>query len=96
MLAELDAICLKSATKPMFIKRAYVKECDVDSNANFVHQSVTDSCSAGLVCLGAVPQEKVYEIENAFASSGGFFRFYDSSTFTHYTALDLVADLILR
>lgn len=96
VLAELDAICLKSATKPMFIKRAYVKDCDVDSNANFIHQSVTDSGAAGLVCVGAVPQEKVYEIENAFASSGGFFRYYDSSTFTHSSALDLVADLILR
>ncbi|MDP2867028.1 MAG: hypothetical protein Q8O90_12365, partial [Elusimicrobiota bacterium] len=96
VLAELDAICLKSATKPMFIKRAYVKDCDVDSNANFVHQSVTDSGAAGLICVGAVPQEKVYEIENAFASSGGFFRYYDSSTFTHSSALDLVADLILR
>lgn len=96
VLAELDAICLKSAAKPMFIKRAYVKDCDVDSNANFIHQSVADSGAAGLVCVGAVPQEKVYEIENAFASSGGFFRFYDSSTFTHSSALDLVADLILR
>lgn len=96
VLAELDAICLKSSTKPMFIKRAYVKDCDVDSNANFIHQSVTDSGAAGLICVGAVPQEKVYEIENAFSSSGGFFRYYDSSTFTHSSALDLVADLILR
>lgn len=96
VLAELDAICLKSATKPMFIKRAYVKDCDVDSNANFIHQSVADSGAAGLVCVGAVPQEKVYEMENAFASSGGFFRYFDSSTFTHSSALDLVADLILR
>lgn len=96
VLAELDAICLKSATKPMFIKRAYVKDCDVDSNANFIHQSVADSGASGLVCVGAVPQEKIYEIENAFTSSGGFFRYYDSSTFTHSTALDLVADLILR
>ena len=96
VLAELDAICLKSAAKPMFIKRAYVKDCDIDSNANFVHQSVTDSGAAGLVCLGGVPQEKVYEIENVFASSGGFFRYYDSSTFTHSSALDLISDLIVR
>lgn len=96
VLAELDAICLKSATKPMFIKRAYVKDCDVDSNANFILQSVTDSGAAGLICVGAVPQEKVYEIENAFSSTGGFFRYYDSSAFTHSSALDLVADLILR
>ena len=96
VLAELDSICLKSATKPMFIKRAYVKACDIDSNANFVHQSVADSGAVGLVCIGDVPQDKVYEIENVFASSGGFFRYYDSSTFTHSSALDLITDLILR
>jgi len=96
VLAELDAICLKSATKPMFIKRAYVKECDIDANPNVVHQSVADAGAAGLVCVGAVPQEKIYEIENAFASSGGFFRYYDPSAFTHSSALDLVADLIVR
>jgi len=95
-LAELDAICLKSATKPMFIKRASVKECEPDVNPNYVVQTVTDAGAQGLVCLGSVPQEKVYEIENAFGTSGGFFRYYDSSTFSHSAALDLVADLILR
>lgn len=95
-LAELDAICLKSAAKPMFIKRASVKECDPDVNPNYVLQTVTDAGAQGLVCLGSVPQEKVYEIENAFGTSGAFFRYYDSSTFSHSAALDLVADLILR
>lgn len=95
-LAELDAICLKSSTKPMFIKRASVKVCDPDVNPNYVIQTVTDAGAQGLVCLGSVPQEKVYEIENAFGTSGGFFRYYDSSTFSHSAALDLVADLILR
>ncbi|PKM98820.1 MAG: hypothetical protein CVU79_00815 [Elusimicrobia bacterium HGW-Elusimicrobia-3] len=95
-LAELDAICLKSPTKPMFIKRASVKECDPDVNPNYVIQTVTDAGAQGLICLGSVPQEKVYEIENAFGTSGGFFRYYDSSTFSHSAALDLVADLILR
>ncbi|HAN04908.1 MAG: hypothetical protein A2X30_03560 [Elusimicrobia bacterium GWB2_63_16] len=95
-LAELDAICLKSAAKPMFIKRASVKECEPDVNPNYVLQTVTDAGAQGLICLGSVPQEKVYEIENAFGTSGGFFRYYDSSTFSHSAALDLVADLILR
>ncbi|HAT73041.1 MAG TPA: hypothetical protein DCS63_09525 [Elusimicrobia bacterium] len=96
VLAELDAICLKSATKPMFIKRASVRECAADVNANYVLQAVTDAGAQGLVCVGAIPQEKIYEIENAFSSSGGFFRHYDSASFSHSTALDLVSDLILR
>lgn len=96
VLAELDAICLKSAAKPMFIKRVSVRECEPDVNANFVLQSVTDSGAHGLVCLGAVPQEKVYEIDSAFGQAGAFFRHYDSSAFSHSAALDLVIDLILR
>ncbi len=96
VLSELDAICLNSPYKPMFVKRIYVKECDTDSNANFIHQSVADSGAAGLVCVGAIPQEKVYEIENAFSSSGGFFRYYEAATFGHSAALDFVLDLIVR
>lgn len=96
VLAELDAICLKSSVKPMFVKRAAVKECDPDANPNFILQSVTEAGAQGLVCLGSVPQDKIYELENTFSSSGGFFRYYDSSTFSHSSALDLVTDLILR
>lgn len=96
VLAELDAICLKSSVKPMFVKRAAVRECDPDANPNFIQQSVTEAGALGLICLGTVPQDKVYELENTFSSSGGFFRYYDSSTFSHSAALDLVTDLILR
>ncbi len=96
LLAELDAICLKSADKPMFIRRASVRECEADVNANYVLQSVNDAGANGLICVGAIPQEKVYEIESVFNSAGGFFRHYDSSNFGHSAALDLVMDLILR
>ncbi len=96
VLAELDAICLKSVSKPMFLKRAILKECELEINANYVHQLATDSGAVGVVCLGDVPQEKVYEVENVISSSGGFFRHYDLQSFSHSAALDLVADLLLR
>jgi hypothetical protein len=96
VLAELDAICLKSASKPMFVKRSSVRECAPDMNANYILQTVTDAGAQGLVCVGSVPQEKLYEIESAFSTSGGFFRHYDSAGFSHSSALDLVTDLILR
>ncbi|MHB0996227.1 MAG: DNA polymerase III subunit gamma/tau domain-containing protein [Elusimicrobiales bacterium] len=96
VLAELDAICLKSQTKPMFVRRSAVKECEADINSNVVLQMVHDSSAIGLVCVGSVPQEKVYELENTFSGGNSFFRHYDSSTFSHSAALDLVADLILR
>ena len=96
VLAELDSICLKSAVKPMFIKRSAVNECDPEANPNFVQQSVTESGAQGLICLGNIPPDKVSEIEGAFAASGGFFRYYDSSSFSHSAALDLVTDLIVR
>lgn len=96
VLAELDAICLKSPSKPMFIRRASVRECASDMNANYILQMTTDVGAIGLVCVGAIPQEKIYEVENVFTSSGGFFRHYDSANFSHSAALDLVSDLILR
>ncbi len=96
VLAELDSICLKSASKPMFIKRASVREFEPGMSAEPLQQSVTESGAQGLVCLGSIPQEKIYELDNVFASSGGFFRYYDSSMFSHSAALDLVTDLILR
>ena len=96
VLAELDSICLKSAVKPMFIKRAAVRECDPDVNPNFLRQSATESGAQGLVCLGNVPGDKISEIEGVFSAANGFFRYYDSNTFNHSAALDLVTDLIVR
>ena len=96
VMAELDAICLKSPSKPMFVRRAMVRECTADMNANYILQMASDSGAVGLVCVGAIPQEKIYEVENVFTSSGNFFRHYDSSSFNHSVALDLVSDLILR
>ena len=97
VLAELDSICLRSASKPMFIKRASVMEFEPGMSAEPLQRSVAESGAQGLVCLGSIPQEKIYELDNVFTSSSvGFFRYYDSSTFSHSTALDLVTDLILR
>lgn len=96
VMAELDAICLKSQTKPMFVKRSAVKEFEPDVNSNVLLQLVHDSAAIGMVCVGNVPQEKVYELENTFSGGNSFFRHYDSSSFSHSAALDLVTDLILR
>lgn len=96
LLAELDAICSRSLETPMFVKRAGVQQLDVDMNANFVLQTTTDSGAVGLVCVGEVPQEKLYEIENVFNSSGAMFRHYDRATFNHSAMLDLLLEVILR
>lgn len=96
VLAELDSICLKSPDKPMFVKRASVSECDPNLNGNYIMQTVTDSGAQGLICVGAIPQEKIYEVESVFTAANGFFRHYDSSSFTRSAALDLVLDIILR
>ncbi|HAH31136.1 MAG TPA: hypothetical protein DCL44_02360 [Elusimicrobia bacterium] len=96
ILFELDAICLKSETKPMFVRRAFVKVLEQDINPNFVLQSVSDSKAAGLVCAGNIPQEKISELENVFSPSGILFRHLNAENFTHSSALDLVVELIMR
>ncbi|HNW43415.1 MAG TPA: hypothetical protein PKI19_02855 [Elusimicrobiales bacterium] len=96
LLAEIDAVCLRSQASPMFVKRAAVKMFDPDLNSNFILQTVTDSGAAGLVCVGSIPQEKVYEIENIFTSSGVYFKHFDSESFSHSAVLDMLLELILR
>lgn len=96
LLAELDAICQRSQTTPMFIKRTSVRPFDPDMNANFVLQTVTDSGAVGLVCVGEVPQEKLYEMENIFGSAGAYLRHYDLDSFSHTAMLDLLLEVILR
>jgi len=58
ILLELDAICLKSETKPMFVRRAFVKVFEQDTNPNLALQNVSDSKASGLICAGNIPQEK--------------------------------------
>ncbi|PIU17715.1 MAG: hypothetical protein COT18_12595 [Elusimicrobia bacterium CG08_land_8_20_14_0_20_59_10] len=96
LLMELDTVCLRSQTSPMFIRRAGVKVFEQDMNPNFVAQTVNDSGAKGLICIGGVPQEKVYEIENVFASSGVYFKHFDSTSFSHSAVLDLLLEVILR
>jgi hypothetical protein len=96
VLSELDSICLKSAAKPMFVKRAYVRECEHDTNANYILQTAADAGAQAIVCSGSVPQDKLFELENACASSGVMFKHYDQASFGHSAALDLVMELILR
>jgi hypothetical protein len=96
VLATLDAICLKSESRPMFIKRAFVKPCGDDMRGAMAQQMVSDAGAAGLICVGSVSQEALYDIENAFGSSGSFFRHFSQDSFGLTSALDSVLDLILK
>jgi hypothetical protein len=96
VLATLDAICLKSESRPMFIQRAFVKPCGDDMRGAMAQQMVADAGAAGLICVGSVSQEALYDIENAFGSSGSFFRHFSQESFGLTSALDSVLDLILK
>ena len=96
VLSELDAICLKSQSNPMFVRRAFVRVFELNTNPNFMFQAVADAKADGLILTGTLPQDKVYELESVFSSSGGLFRRLTEDTFNHSSALDLVSELILR
>ncbi len=96
MLKELDSICLKSPSKPMFIKRGFVLVCAPGVSGNVYMQKVADAGAAGLICIGNIPQENIYEMENVFTAGGVFFRHFPREAFTHSVALDLVTELILK
>ncbi|MEI7481454.1 MAG: hypothetical protein WCK75_03810 [Elusimicrobiota bacterium] len=96
MLKELDSICLKSTSKPMFIKRGFVMVCAPGVSGNVYMQKVADAGAAGLICMGNIPQENIYEMENVFTAGGVFFKHFPRAAFTHSAALDLVTEFILR
>jgi len=96
MLKELDSICLKSPSKPMFIKRGFVMVCAPGVSGNVYMQKVADAGAAGLICMGNIPQENIYEMENVFTAGGVFFRHFPRAAFTHSAALDLVTEFILK
>ena len=96
LLAELDSICLSSPSKPMFIKRGFVMVCTPGVSGNVYMQKVADAGAAGLICVGNVPQENIYEVENVFTSGGVFFRHFPREAFSHSSVLDLVAELMLK
>lgn len=96
VLAELDAICLKSPSNPMFIKRGFVSVCVPGISGTVYMQKVADAGAVGLVCVGNVPQETIYEVENVFTAGGVFFRHFPREAFSHSAALDLVAEFILK
>ena len=96
VLKELDSICLKSPSKPMFIKRGFVLVCAPGVSGNVYMQKVADAGAAGLICMGNIPQENIYEMENVFTAGGVFFRHLPRAAFTHSAALDIVTELILK
>ena len=73
-----------------------VDVCGTGINGNVVLQKVADAKALGLLCLGSVPQETVYEVENVFTAAGVFFKHYTRETFNHSVALDLVMEFILK
>ena len=96
MLAELDAICLKSTSKPIFIKRGFVQACAPGVSGPVYMQKVADAGAMGLILVGNVPQDNVYELENVFIAGGVFFRHFPQEAISHSSALELVTELILK
>jgi hypothetical protein len=80
----------------MFIKRGFVQIFTPGLGGTVYMQKVADSGSVGLISVGNVPQENVYEVENVFTAGGVFFRHFPREALTHSAALDLVTEFILK
>ena len=96
VLTELDAICLKSASKPMFIKRGFVQAFNPEVNGNAYLQKVSEAGAMGLICLGNIPKDCVYDMENIFNAGVTFFRHFSREAFTRSAVLDLISELMLK
>jgi hypothetical protein len=95
ILNTMDTICLKSETKPMFIKRPLVKACEPHLRGDSAQALVTENGAIGLICIGDLPSEMIYDIENVFNSNKMFLQHINKEKFSHELIVDIVADLIL-
>ncbi|MBU2529661.1 MAG: hypothetical protein KKD35_01375, partial [Elusimicrobia bacterium] len=91
----MDAICLKSATKPMFIKRPVVQICGSDLRGASAQALVTEHGALGIICVGEMPSEMIYDIENVFANNKMVFKNITNENFSHELIVDIITDLIL-
>ncbi len=95
ILNTMDAICLKSETKPMFIKRPVVKVCEPHLRGDSAQALVVENGAMGLVCIGDLPSEMIYDIENVFNIKTMFLRHIEKEKFSRELIVDMVVDLIL-
>ncbi|MCG2725751.1 MAG: hypothetical protein L6420_05770 [Elusimicrobia bacterium] len=95
ILNTMDAICLKSESKPMFVKRPLVKVCEPEMKGDSAQALVTEYGAMGLICVGDMPQEMIYDIENVFNTNKIFFRHIERENFNYSFIVDIISDLIL-
>ncbi|MDA3823839.1 MAG: hypothetical protein PF450_14680, partial [Bacteroidales bacterium] len=95
ILNTMDVICLKSETKPMFIKRPVVKVCEPHVRGDSAQELIAEHSALGLICVGDMPSEIIYDIENVFNTKKMFFKHVNKESFNHELIVDIVADLIL-
>ena len=95
ILNTMDMICLKSETKPMFVKRPVVKVCEPHMRGDSAQTLVSENEAMGIICVGDMPSEMIYDIENVFSTNKSYFQHINKESFNHELIVDLVADLIL-
>ncbi len=95
VLNAMDEICLKSETNPMFVKRAKVLVIGSGMEGNYAEALVKDNNALGLICIGSVPSEVVYEIENVFNTSKIFFKHISAQNYSYDYLIDIICELIL-
>lgn len=96
LLEIIDEICFSSETKPMFIKRSFIINYDVDFNTDTLILNAKENKVDAVVVVGELPMDKLYEIENVVTSNNMlFFNFKKENIFDHFV-IDFIMELIVR
>ena len=95
ILNTMDTICLKSETKPMFIKRPVVKVCEPEIKGDSAQTLVAEHNALGLICVGEMPHEMIYDIENVLNTNKIYLQHINKEKCNYELIVDIVADLIL-
>lgn len=96
LLEIIDEICLSSETKPMFVKRSFVINYDVDFNTDSLILNAKENKVDAVIVVGEPPMDKLYEIENVISSNNILFTNFKKENISNHYVIDFIMELIVR
>lgn len=96
-LSMLDDVCGKSKKRPIFIKRAFVRQFEEGMNGAAAVDAASESSAIGIVCVGNIPEQYMRDMDKALMGSGVLFKYISADEAPQRAcAVDLIAEIMLR
>lgn len=93
-IKKLDEISSASAEKPMFVERSFFMVYDENFSTETLLVNSQNANINAVVCIGELPLDKMYEIENSVLQAGYLFLVVKRNSFSDTLVIDFLCDLI--